>query len=193
MDKLQSTDRLIPALIANASEQETIEVIGTFRMEFTDSDGNVLRAEEFSNLVTTLGKNFLLATTMQGASYSVTGPFMGLISSISFTTGPAAGDTMTSHSGWTEATNTNAPGYGTTRPTMSFSAPSGGVISTSAAAQFVFNDSGTVEGAFISLGTGATATVGSTGGTLYAAGTLSAAQPVISGNTLNVSYSGTLT
>ncbi len=194
MDATQTGDKFGGTLTIQADEGEELRAEGTLTFEFTDSDGNVFRRDEFHNLVTTLGKNILLGTTLTGVAYTVTGPFMGLISSVGFSA-VAAADTMASHAGWNEVLNsgTNTPPYGTVRPTLSFSAASGGVISTSAAAQYVFTNSGTVQGGFISLGTGAVATVGSTAGVLYSCGTLSAAQPVISTNTLNVSYSGTLT
>lgn len=167
-------------------------VLGRYHAVFRDADGIVLHEEYFDNLLTTLGKNALLDDSLAGSSYSVTGPFMGLISSTSFTAVSAA-DTMASHSGWLESGGANAPTMSSTRQTCVWSASSGGVKALSAGLTFTFTGSGTVQGAFITYHSGAVSTVGSTAGTLYSAGTLTSPQAVVSTNTLTLSYSTTLT
>lgn len=168
--------------------EEELELRGHFSMVCRDEDGLELWREEFDNLVVTVGKNIMLSTLMTGSGYTVTGPFMGLISSTSFT-GVAAGDTMSSHSGWLESGGANTPTMSSTRQTCVWAAASGGSIALSAGLSFVFTGAGTVQGAFIVLGSGAVNTVGSTAGTLFSAGAFGTPQPVISGNTLTVSYS----
>lgn len=143
------------------------------------------------NLVTTVGKNLLLDTLLSGSGYTTTGPYLGLISNVSYTTGPAAGDTMASHGGWTEAGGTNAPTYTAPRKTLSFSAASAGSKTTSSAASFAIT-SGTnviIKGCFLVLGTGALATIDNTGGTLYSAGLFTGGDKTVSnGDTLTVTY-----
>ena len=119
---------------------------------------------------------------------------VALISSVGFTA-LAAGDTMSSHAGWNEAQNTgtNTPSYGTVRPTLTYGAASGGVISTSSTNSFVATSAGTVQGAFVVGGSGASATVANTGGVLMNEGTLGTPQPVISGNTVTIGHTLTLT
>jgi hypothetical protein len=104
---------------------------------------------------------------------------------------PAAGDTQASHAGWSEVGGANAPAYSGTRKTPAFSAAAAGVKSTSAAATFTFTSGGTVAGCFINLG--GTSAIDNTTGILYSAGDFSASRTVLSGDTLNVSYSATLT
>ena len=164
---------------------DNLNLGGVFHYECTDADGNVLWEDESHNLITTLGKNALLDNTLATPA-SLVGPFMGLITSTSFTA-VAAGDTMASHSGWLEGGGTNAPAYTGTRQTAAFSAASAGVKAMSAGLSFVFTNSGTVQGAFMCLGSGALSTKDNTAGTLFNAGTLTTPQPVISGNTLTVS------
>ena len=164
---------------------------GRYEMVCTDSDGNILWEQEIENLITTLGKNMMWNETLTGSAYTVVGPYMGLISSASFSA-VAIGDTMSSHAGWLEANATNAPPYGTTRPTVTYNAASGGAI-VSNAATFVFTNGGTIQGAFQVTGAAATASNTGTVGTLFSAGTLAVPQPVVSTNTVTVTWTGTLT
>ncbi len=169
---------------------EPLEAHGRYEMVCTDKDGNILWETEFDNLITTLGKNVMWNNTLAASSFTTTGPYMGLISSASFSA-VAIGDTMASHSGWLEANGTNAPSYGSTRPTVTYSAASGGVV-TANACTFVFTNSGTIEGAFQVTGSAATASTTGTVGTLFSAGTLAVAQPVVNTNTVTVTWTGTL-
>lgn len=166
---------------------------GIFSMTFRRSDGSIFYQERFHNTVMTLGKNALENSGLAGSSYTAV-CYMGLISGTSFSAISAA-DTMTSHAGWLEAGNANAPTYGTTGPrlTLTWAAAASGAISTSGTNAYVFSGSGTVQGGFIVFGSGASATVGNTGGTLFNAGTLASPQVVASTNTVDLAYTLTLT
>src|SRR5262245_60007467 len=131
------------------------------------------------NVVCTVGKNVMLDNALAGSAYTVTGPFMGLISSVSYTSGPAAGDTMASHGGWTEAGGTNAPTYTSPRKTAVWSAASGGAKALSAALQVAITSAGTVKGCFLVYGSGAVSTIDNTSGTLYSAGTFTGGDKVV--------------
>lgn len=159
---------------------------GHFDFKLLDNQGQVLWEEGFDNLLPTLGLNQLIASGISSTAY------MGLISSVGFSTLVAA-DTMLSHAGWNEAQNsgTNTPAYGTTRPTIVWSTPTGGIVNAGTST-FVFTSSGTVEGGFICNGAGASATVGNTGGVLFSEGTLATAAPIISGYTLLMTYTLTV-
>jgi len=161
---------------------------GHYHAVCRDIFGRVLWEEEFDNVVCTIGKNAVWNAALAGSSYSVTGPYMGLISSASFSA-VSAGDTQASHAGWLEAGSSNAPTFSGNRGAATFTTASGGACALATNPTFTFTGSGTVEGAFIVFGSGAVNTVGSTAGTLLSAGTFSAAQPVVSTNTLTVSYS----
>lgn len=192
-DVSKSSDMTEGTVGKTAVASDAMSVHGTFTAVCRDKDGNIKWEDTVKNLVTTLGKNLLLDTTLAGSAYTVVGPYMGLISSVSYTTGPAAGDTMTSHAGWTEAGGANAPTY-TTRKTISWSAASGGVKASSSVPVFTFTGAGTVKGSFIVTGSGALATVDNTAGTLYCAGLFSGGdKTVAASDTLTLTYSGTLT
>lgn len=153
--------------------------------------GPIVREWDQDNVVCTEGKNLALNTYLSGSAYTVTGPYLGLISSSSYSAVSAA-DTMASHSGWLEAGNAHAPTYSGTRPVAAFSSASAGSISLSASLAYTFTGSGTVQGAFMTFGAGAVGTIDSTAGALYSAGAFASAQPVISGNVLSVSYTTSL-
>jgi hypothetical protein len=87
---------------------EAMSIKGTYEVWCVGPDGVEKWRDTIDNVVTTVGKNHMLDTELAGAAYTVTGPFLGLISSVSFTA-TAAADTMASHGGWTEAGVTNAP------------------------------------------------------------------------------------
>lgn len=166
---------------------------GSFDFRCYDSDGNLLWQDHIENLFTTVGKGQILTAAYAGSAYTAT-EYMGLISSVGYTT-LVAGDTMASHAGWNEAQNTggNTPPYGTTRPTLVYGVTTNGTITTSTPGTFVATGGGTIEGAFVVGGSGASATVGNTGGVLMNEGVLGTPQPVISGNTVVITHSGTLT
>lgn len=171
-----------------AGAHESIGLHGVYTVECFDKDGNLLWSDTADNVVTTVGKNLDLDTLLAGSAFTTVGPFMGLISSTSYT-GVAAGDTMASHSGWLEAGNANAPTYTAPRKTPAFSAASGGSKATSSASSFAITGSGTVKGCFLVTGTGALSTIDNTAGTLLSAGLFTGGDKIVSnGDTVNVSY-----
>jgi hypothetical protein len=191
-DRSVSSDLLAGHMgAAGKGGDDYVKIRGVFRAVCRDKRNNILWEDEFENLLTTLGKNFLLDTTLAGSAYTVVGPYMGLISSTSFSA-VAAADTMASHAGWLEAGSTNAPTFAA-RLTCAWSSASAGTKALSAGLTFTFTGAGTVQGAFIVTGSGAVTTLMSTAGTLYAEGVLGTPQPVVSTNTLTLSYSTTLT
>lgn len=171
---------------------EAAEAHGVYFVQCFDKDGNLKWEDTAKNVVTTVGKNLALDTYLAGSAYTVTGPFMGLISSTSFSA-VAAADTMSSHAGWLEAGSANAPTYTSPRKTCAWSAASAGSKSLSAALSFAITGSGTVKGCFIVFGSGAVSTIDNTSGTLYSAGLFTGGDKVVANtDTLNVSYSTSL-
>lgn len=141
-----------------------------YRVECVGADGRVKWVEEFSNLVTTAGKNDLMTKYFKGSTYTAAW-YLGLKG-----TGSAAvGDTLASHAGWSEVNP-----YSGNRPAITFGTASGGSLAASSAVSYSITGSATVAGAFI-----ASANTG-TSGTLYSAGDFTAARSVVSGDTLNV-------
>lgn len=189
MDSSSGSDAVGGMMSAGSDSEDGIQCFGSFHYELFDSLGNLLWEDVDHNLFTTIAKNAML-NAGYNASSTLVGPYMGLISSASFTAVSAA-DTMASHTGWLEANATNAPAYTGNRQTAVYGVASAGTI-TATALSFVFTNTGTVQGSFIVGGSGAIVTNTSTLGVLMNAGTLSTPQPVINGNTLTITHTGTL-
>ncbi len=171
---------------------ERLELKGWFDAICYAPDGSIKWQARAPNLVVTVGKNLALDTYLAGSSYTVTGPYMGLVSSVSFTAYNAA-DTMASHAGWTEAGGTNAPTYSGTRKTVAWSSASAGSKTTSAALSFAITSAGTVKGCFIVYGSAAVNTIDSTLGTLYSAGNFTGGDKIVANlDTLAVTYTASL-
>ena len=189
-------DHAVATMQAKATIPEGMGVEGWYHVECRDKDGNLKWTDEFPNLVVAVGKQLMLDTLLKGSSYSVTGPFLGLISN-TFTA--AATDTMASHT-WTESTNYTVGGSavrGTAvfaSSTSTGSTPSNVTSSTATAITYtITGGGGTVYGCFLVLGTGAVNTQSSTTGTLYSEGLFSTAKTTTAGDTVSVTYSTTAT
>ena len=166
-----------------ASPTEELHLQGRYEAVCRDADGNVLWTESIDNLVVTVGKNYLLDNGLAGSAYTAAF-YMGLIGSGSYSA-IAAGDTQASHAGWQEAGATNAPTYSGARKTAAWAAASAGSKALSAGLVFTFTGAGTVKGCFMTTGSA----VDGTTGTLLSAGLFTGGdQPVVSTNTLTVTY-----
>ncbi len=191
-DAMHANAKSAAAVVAQAMLAEGMEIHGYYTMEHYNKAGELLAVDVFPNTVVTVGKNAMLDQSLAGSAYTVTGPYMGLISSVSYSAISAA-DTMASHAGWLEAGGANAPTYSGNRPTAAFSAASAGAKALSSALAFSITGTGTIKGAFLTFGTGAVNTKDNTGGTLFSAGLFTGGDRAVSnGDTVNVSYSVSL-
>jgi hypothetical protein len=163
---------------------------GMYFAECYDAEGNLKWTDYIKNVVTNAGRNSMLDINFR-AQTQITTWYIGLISSVSYSA-VANTDTMTSHTGWTEACSNNAPNYNqTSRRAVTWAAAASKAIASSNACVFSITGSGTVKGAF--LVSSALKNNTSTAGTLYSAGLFTAGDKVVSsGDTLNVSYTTVL-
>jgi len=191
-------DNATITLNAGAVANETVGIEGVYHVECRDAAGNLKWEESFPNLVNAVGKELMLDTLLKGSSYSVVGPYLGLISGASPTF--AASDTMLSHAGWTEFTNYTVGGSAVRGTAVFASATSTGTtpsnVTTSAATAIVYTitgGGGTVGGCFLVTGTGASSAQSNTNGTLYSAGAFTTAKITTAGDTVSVTYSTTAT
>ena len=192
-------DNAVVTLQTNVIGSETVGIEGHYHVECRDVDGNLKWTEDFPNLVNAVGKQLMLDTLLKGSSYTVTGPYLGLIGTTSPTFGTGS-DTMTSHAGWTEFVNYTVGGsavrgtavFGSS--TSSGSTPSNVTTSLATAITYTITGAGgNVTGCFLCTGSGASSTQSNTGGTLYSAGAFATAKTTTSGDTVSVTYSTTAT
>ena len=185
MDKITATDKVEAVTKYNTMPEDTMSIHGTYHAVCYGADGQIKWEDDIKNLVTTVGKNFTLDTTLGNTAGGAV--VMGLKG-----TGTAAvTDTQSSHAGWLEVGLANAPTYSGNRPTPSFSAASAGSKATSSAVSFSMTGTGTVAGCFINIG--GSATKDNTTGTLFSAGDFSSSKSVVNGDTIAVTYTATLT
>lgn len=191
-------DHAVATLQANVAGSETMGVAGHYHVVCRDSEGNIKWEENFPNLVNAVGKELMLNTLLGGSSYTVVGPYLGLISGSSPTF--LAADTMASHGGWTEFTNYTVGGSSVRGTAVFASATSSGLspsnVTTAAASAITYTitgGGGTVGGCFLVTGSGASNTQGNTSGTLYSAGAFATPKTTTAGDTVSVTYSTTAT
>jgi hypothetical protein len=137
--------------------------------------------EKFENLVVTAGRDKLLDATLKTGLASPAW-YVGLKD----TGTPVAGDTMASHASWATIT----PYSNATDPAFTPGAISGGSVDNSASkAVFNINATDDVYGAFLKDNN----TKGGSTGILYGAGDFGAYRSVLSGDTLNVQITCSIT
>lgn len=157
----------------------------TIRAEIVGSDGKI-RWSETLNGVTNAGFNLMLDSTFRYSSITPLDTwYISLISNSGFSA-LAAGDTMSSHSGWTEdSTHYTAAN----RPQWTPSAAASKSITNASSVNFAINtDSTIIKGIFVTSNN----TLGGTSGTLWATGLFSSDQTLFNGDTLKITYTVSL-
>lgn len=184
LEKSKATDQIVGDVVQGKSLTEGVRGGGVFTVECRDKDGNLKWTAKSPNLVVNVGLQDMNTKYFTGSSYTATW-YIGLYGAAS-TNNPAAGDTASSHAGWTEVTAYSQA----SRPTATFGTattadPS--VISNSASpATFSINGTTTVGGAFLI----SNSTKGGTTGTLFSAADFQSPgdRAVVNGDTLSVTY-----
>lgn len=145
------------------------------------ADGKLKWTDDYQNLVVNTGLNDILDKYFKGSSYTAA-HYVGLTDG---TPTAAAGDTMSSHAGWTEVTDYSE----SVRQTVTWGTVSSQSVSNSASkATFSINATVTVGGAFLTTNS----TKGGTTGTLISVGAFSGGdKSLTSGDTLNVTVTFT--
>ena len=190
-------DQAVVTLQTKGMADETVGMEGVYHVECRDAAGNLKWAEEFPNLVNAGGKELMLNTLLRGVSYSVVGPFLGLISGSGATF--AASDTLSTKT-WTEFANYTVGGSAVRGTAVFAVATSTGTtpanVTTSSATAITYTITGaggTVGGCFLVTGSGASSTINNTSGTLYSAGNFTTAKITTAGDTVSVTYRTTAT
>lgn len=185
-EKTNVSDSCSASVGRGAVHEETTELSGTYRIVCRDKHDTIKWIDIIGNLVTTVGKNFTLNTTLGNTAGGAV--VMGLKGS-----GTAAvGDTQAIHAGWLEVGLANNPTYSGNRMAPTFSAALAGAKTVSTPVIFSMLSSGTVAGCFINIG--GSVTIDNTTGTLFSVGDFTAGSKLVSaGDTLSVTYTATAT
>ena len=183
-NQAKSSDFVGSALAVAKPVTEGVGAGGVYTLQCLDKDGKLKWEVSTHNLVVNVGLQDMNTQYFKGSAYTAAW-YIGLYGAGASNT-PAAGDTMASHAGWTEA----VPYSNATRPAATFGTattadPS--VIDNSASpASFTINATATVGGAFLV----SNSTKSGTTGILFSASDFTAPgdRSVVSGDTLNVTY-----
>lgn len=175
--KNKVADKSHADIIAGGGLSGEVKVKGVWHFEAFDPDGNLVWEETVQNIIVNAGLDDMLDKYLKGSAYTAAF-YVGLTDGTPTT---AAGDTMSSHAGWTEVT---AYSEGA-RQTLTLGTVSSQSVDNSASkAVFSINsDSTTVGGAFITTNS----TKSGTTGTLFNVVAFTGGDVVLSnGSTLNV-------
>jgi len=187
-EKLKATDHISSGFIAGTKSGEEAKATGVYHIECHDKDGNLKWSADTKNLVVNAGLAYMAGTALTSVA-QITTWYIGLYGAGASNT-PAAGDTMSSHAGWTEVTDySTSTRVAATFVTATTANPS---VVTNAASPATFNINGTttVGGAFLTSGSAK----GGTTGTLFSAADFSAPgdRSVVSGDIISVTYTFSL-
>jgi len=187
-EKLKATDHVSSGFIAGTQSGEEAKATGVYHVECHDKDGNLKWSADTKNLVVNAGLAYMAGTALTSVA-QITTWYIGLYGAGASNT-PAAGDTMSSHAGWTEVTAySNSTRVAATFVTATTANPS--VVTNSASpATFNINGTTTVGGAFLTSGSAK----GGTTGTLFSAADFSSPgdRSVVSGDIISVTYTFSL-
>jgi hypothetical protein len=187
--KASASDAVSSAVALGARTTEMVGAKGRFEMVCHDKDGNEKWRAVRDNLVVNVGVQDMNTKYFTGSAYTAAF-YLGLYGA-GASNNPAAGDTMSSHAGWTEVTAySQATRVACTFGTATTANPS--VISNSASpATFSINGGATVGGAFLTTNN----TKSGTTGTLFSAADFQSPgdRAVIAGDTITLTYTFSLT
>jgi hypothetical protein len=187
-EKLTATDHVSSGLTCNLKAGEDAKATGVFEIKCHDKDGNLKWEAQSKNLVVNAGLAYMAGTALTSVT-QITTWYLGLYGAAA-SNNPAAGDTMSSHAGWTEVVPySNATRVAATFVTATTANPS--VVTNSASpASFTINATSTVGGAFLTSGSAKSGTTG----TLFSAADFASPgdRSVVSGDILSVTYTFSL-
>ena len=187
-EKAKSADTTSSTVQKGTGVGEGLRGGGVFTVTCFDKDGNLKWEAKSPNLVVNVGLQDMNDKYFKGSGYTAAW-YIGLYGS-GATNDPAAGDTMSSHAGWTEVTAYSQ----STRPAATFgtatTADPSVIDNSGSVAVFSMNGITTVGGAFLTSDN----TKNGTSGTLFSAADFQSPgdRSVVSGDTINVTYTFSL-
>jgi len=186
MEISSAKDQVSASLITKPGLTDTVGAGGVYTVTCVGADGVEKWADTFHNLVMNGGLANMNGVYFGAGSQSTTW-YLGLVTGPGSGTTYAAADTLASHSGWTESTDYTGNRKAVTFGSATTANPS--VITNSGSpSSFTMSGTATIAGAFLcNVATG-------TSGVLFSAGDFTGGdKSVASGDTLNVTYTFSLT
>ena len=185
LEKAKAADAAVASTGAARGFEDQAHAGGVYHVECRDADGNLKWELDSENTVVNVGLQDMNAKYFTGSAYTAAW-YLGLITGPGSGVTIAAGDTASSHAGWTEAT-----GYSqATRPVCTFGTPTTAnpsvATNSASTATFSINATATIAGAFLISNN----TKSGTTGTLYSAAKFQSPgdRSVINGDTITVTY-----
>lgn len=151
---------------------------GVFHVEVRDKDGKLKYDFDCKNGITNVGKNHILGVEFHGDT-PITTWYIGLVDDSGFSAF-AAGDTMSSHSGWSESVAYSE----STRNAWGPGASSGQSITNASPVTFTASGSATIHGIFVTSGSAKSGT----SGTLWSTGAFASPIVIATSDTIKVTY-----
>ena len=180
--KAKSNDATAASMSCGGGARNGAHGGGVFTIECRDAEGNLKWREEAHNLVVNEGLKDMNDKYFSGSGYTAAW-YLGLITGPGSGTTIAAGDTLASHTGWTEDTNYTGDRKAVTFGSATEADPS--VINNSSSpSSFSMNATTTIAGAFLaSVDTGDS-------GVLFSASDFQSPgdRAVVNGDSLSVTY-----
>jgi hypothetical protein len=186
MEFSSAKDQVSATLVTKPDLGETVGAGGVYSVTCVGPDGVEKWSDTFHNLVMNGGLANMNGVYFASGTQSTTW-YLGLVTGPGSGTTFAAGDTLASHAGWSENSSYTGSRKAVTFGSATSANPS--VISNSASpSSFVMTGTATIAGAFLcNVASG-------TSGVLFSAGDFTGGdKSVASGDTLNVTYTFSLT
>jgi hypothetical protein len=186
LEKAKTADSVTAGMVAKTGFGESAKGGGVYHVECLDKDGNLKWEADMTNLVVNTGLQDMNNKYFKGSTYTASF-FLGLVAGPASGTTYAAADTLASHAGWAEFTDYSGSRKAVTFGTPTTAAPSV-IDSTGSPSSFAITGTAVIAGAFI-------CTVASgTSGILFSEADFGSPgdRSVVSGDTLNVSYTFSL-
>jgi hypothetical protein len=186
MEFSSAKDQVTATLVTRPGLGETVGAGGVYTVTCVGADGVEKWSDTFHNLVMNGGLANMNGVYFAASAQSTTW-YLGLVTGPGSGTSYAAGDTLASHAGWTENTDYSGNRKAVTFGSATTANPS--VITNSASpTSFSMSGTATIAGAFLcNVASG-------TSGVLFSAGDFTGGdKSVASGDTLNVTYTFSLT
>jgi hypothetical protein len=181
--KAKSTDLVTGSVATNQGFGEGAAGGGVFHFKCYDKDGNLKWEDSAKNLVVNTGLQDMNTQYFKGVSYTAAW-YIGLVNDSGFSA-YAAGDTLASHTGWTETTDYSGGNRATATFGTATTADPSVINNSSSPGAFSITGTVTVRGAFL---TNIQDKTNNTGLLFSVSNFTGGNRAVVNGDTLNVTY-----